>query len=291
MHAHDHDRHSRRFTTSAAVMAVVLPGSFLALTAAPASAAPLPATYSADAHADIVGLGANVLLPLAPGPLVGAKIGHSRSTVASTAGGGTATGSSSNLDGSALFGTVPLTVDTETVTAAPSADPAPRALVPVAGSARRRHRCHHRRRPGAPGPAATPACPRSVACARFHGAYDPRRGLRGRPPGADRLAARRDRVADADRHLPRRRRRRRFQRGLPRHDHRGRHRPARRPGGHRRHQPRRARGPVRRHHRHGGLRRARRPSSSRSEAPRSRSRSTTPRRASRCPRRWSRWST
>lgn len=128
MYPHDHARRSRRFTTSAAVMAVVLPGSLLALTAAPASAAPLPATYSADAHADIIDLDAQVL---GQGSLASAAVGHSRSTVGSTAASGTSTATSSNLDGTALFDNVPLTVDTETVTAPPSADPAPRVLVDV----------------------------------------------------------------------------------------------------------------------------------------------------------------
>ena len=68
MSAHHHRRPSRRFTRGAAVtLAVVLPGSLLALTQSPASAAPLPATYSADAHADIVDLTADVLAPPAPG--------------------------------------------------------------------------------------------------------------------------------------------------------------------------------------------------------------------------------
>ena len=109
-------------------MAVVLPGSFLALTAAPASAAPLPATYSAAAHGDIVALDAQVL---GQGSLANAVIGHSRSTVTSTSATGSSTATSANLDGSALFGAVPLTVDTESVTAPPSADPAPRVLVDV----------------------------------------------------------------------------------------------------------------------------------------------------------------
>lgn len=117
-----------RLTTSTVVLAVALPGSLLALTPAPASAAPLPATYSADAHGDIIDLDAQVL---GQGSLTNAVVGHSRSTVGSSAGGGSSTAGSSNLDGSALLGNLPLTVDTETVTAAPSADPAARALVDV----------------------------------------------------------------------------------------------------------------------------------------------------------------
>ena len=123
-----HHRRSRRFTTSAAVMAVVLPGSFLALTAAPASAAPLPATYSADAHADIVELDAQIL---GQGSLAGAAIGHSRSRVASTAASGTSDAQSSNLDASLLFGALPINPDSETATAPPSADPPARTLLDV----------------------------------------------------------------------------------------------------------------------------------------------------------------
>lgn len=124
-----HCRLINRFTTSTVALAVVLPGSLLALTTSPASAAPLPATYSADAHADLIELDAQLL---GQGSLANAAIGHSRSSVSSAGGGGgSSTASSSNLDGSALFGGLPLTVDTETVTAAPSADPPARVLVPV----------------------------------------------------------------------------------------------------------------------------------------------------------------
>lgn len=127
MHAHDQHRRSRRFTTSAAALAVVLPGSLLAMTAAPASAAPLPAAYSAGAHADIVALNADVLGQ----SLAGAAIGHSRSSVASTAGGGTSSARSSNLDASLLFGALPINPDNESVTAPPSADPAARTLADI----------------------------------------------------------------------------------------------------------------------------------------------------------------
>ena len=126
MNTHDPQRPPGRLTRTAAfALAVALPGSFLALTQSPASAAPLPATYSADAHGDIIDLDAQVL---GQGSLANAAIGHSRSTVGSTAAGGTSTATSSNLDGTALYGNVPLPVDTETVTAPPSADPAPRVL-------------------------------------------------------------------------------------------------------------------------------------------------------------------
>jgi hypothetical protein len=117
-------------------LAVVLPGTFVGLAQSPAAAAPLPATYSADAHADIVGLDAELLPPLA-GSLVDVKVGHSRSSVTSTNAGGTTSASSANLDGAAVFGTVPLPVDTETVTAPPSSDPPARVLadVPLTGLA------------------------------------------------------------------------------------------------------------------------------------------------------------
>jgi hypothetical protein len=129
MNAHDPHRSSGRFTRTAAfALAVALPGSFLALTQSPASAAPLPAAYSADAHGDIIELDAQVL---GQGSLANAAIGHSRSTVSSTAAAGSSTATSSNLDGTALFGNLPLTVDTETVTAPPTADRAPRVLVDV----------------------------------------------------------------------------------------------------------------------------------------------------------------
>lgn len=130
MKTKDQHRPPGRFTTGVAVaLAVALPGSFLALTQSPAAAAPLPATYSADAHADIVDLSADLLSPLAPGSLADAKLGHSRSTVTSTAGGGTSSATSANLDGTALLDNVPLTADTESVTAPPSQDPPARALV------------------------------------------------------------------------------------------------------------------------------------------------------------------
>ncbi len=124
----DHRRRSRRLTTSAVALAVVVPGSFLALTQASASAAPLPATYSGSAHADIIDLDAQLA---GQGSLANAVVGHSRSTVGSTAAGGSSGASSSNLDGSLLLGNVPLAADTETVTAPPSANPPARVLVPI----------------------------------------------------------------------------------------------------------------------------------------------------------------
>jgi hypothetical protein len=132
MHSNAQHRLSNRFTRGAAVaVALALPGSFLAMTQSTASAAPLPAAYSADAHADIVTLRADLLGALPPGPLADAKIGHSQSTVTSTSGGGSATASSANLDGSALFGAVPLSVDTETVTAPDTKNPPARDLATI----------------------------------------------------------------------------------------------------------------------------------------------------------------
>ncbi|WP_322921838.1 Ig-like domain-containing protein [Nocardioides renjunii] len=113
-------------------MAVVLPGSLLGLTAAPASAAPLPAAYSGSAHADIVDLSADLLAPLAPGSVADVEIGHSRSAVTSAASGsGSSTATSSNLDADLLFGNVPIQTDSQTATAPPSSDPAPETLAPV----------------------------------------------------------------------------------------------------------------------------------------------------------------
>lgn len=102
-------------------MAVALPGSLLALTQAPAAAAPLPATYSADAHADIVDLSAEVL---DAGDLAGLVVGHSRSTVTSTSADGSSTAESANLDADLVFGAVPIEPDGTSATAPPSADPA-----------------------------------------------------------------------------------------------------------------------------------------------------------------------
>ncbi|GAA1451858.1 hypothetical protein GCM10009641_86960 [Mycobacterium cookii] len=106
-------------------MALALPGSMLALTQAPAAAAPLPAAYSADAHADIVDLDVDLLAL----DLAGVQVGHSRSTVASTTTDGTSTATSANLGGT-LAGTG-LTLDEETVTAPPSQDPPATTLLGV----------------------------------------------------------------------------------------------------------------------------------------------------------------
>ena len=106
-------------------MAVALPGSYLGLTQGPAAAAPLPAPYAAQAHGDIVDLDVDLLgLDLA-----GVQVGHSRSTVASTAADGTSTASSANLGGS-LLGTG-LVLDEQTATAPPSQDPAAETLLGV----------------------------------------------------------------------------------------------------------------------------------------------------------------
>ena len=94
MHLHDR-RRSRWLSATATAMAVALPGSVLALTQAPASAAPLPAPYSADAHADIVTLDTNLLGQ----ELLGLDVGHSRSTVATDTTSVTSTATSANLGG------------------------------------------------------------------------------------------------------------------------------------------------------------------------------------------------
>ncbi|WP_246856136.1 Ig-like domain-containing protein [Nocardioides xinjiangensis] len=106
-------------------MAVALPASVLALTQAPASAAPLPAPYSATAHGDIVDLDVDLLgLDLA-----GVQVGHSLSTVASTATGGSSTATSANVGGS--LADTGLTLDEQTATAPPSQDPAAETLLAV----------------------------------------------------------------------------------------------------------------------------------------------------------------
>ena len=129
MHSKPQHRLSNRFTKGAAVaVALALPGSFLAMTQTSASAAPLPATYSADAHADIIGLGTQIL---GQGSLVDLKVGHSQSTVNSTGSPIASSATSANVAGNALLNNVPLTVDSQTATAPPTSDPAPRVLVPV----------------------------------------------------------------------------------------------------------------------------------------------------------------
>jgi hypothetical protein len=122
-------RLSNRFTRGAAVaVALALPGSVLAMAQTSSSVGSLPATYSADAHADIIGLGTQVL---GQGSLVDLKVGHSRSTVDSTGSPVATRATSSNLDGSALLDNVPLTVDSQTATAPPTSDPAPRTLAAI----------------------------------------------------------------------------------------------------------------------------------------------------------------
>jgi hypothetical protein len=119
MHARQR-RSGGRFSRAAAVAtALALPGSLLALTQAPAAAAPLPAAYSADAHGDIVDLTGDVLgLDVA-----GLVVGHSRSSVTSTTADGSSTASSANLDASLVLDGVTITADGTSVTAPPSADP------------------------------------------------------------------------------------------------------------------------------------------------------------------------
>ena len=126
MNANDPHRSSGRLSRTVAVsLAVVVPGSFLALTQAPASAAPLPATYSAAAHADIVELDAALLGE----ELAGLAVGHSRSTVTSTSAAGGSTATSANVGGS-LVGT-DVVLDEESASAPPSANPGAQTLLPV----------------------------------------------------------------------------------------------------------------------------------------------------------------
>jgi hypothetical protein len=100
----------------------------LALAQEPAAAAPLPAAYSADAHADIVDLSAQVL---DAGDLAGLVVGHSRSTVASTTSDGTSSAESANLDAGLLFDGLRISPDRVSVTAPPSADPPAEDLLDV----------------------------------------------------------------------------------------------------------------------------------------------------------------
>ncbi|PUA79710.1 hypothetical protein C7S10_18550, partial [Nocardioides currus] len=95
-------------------------------TSAPASAAPLPADYSASAHGDLVGLSATLLgLP----SLANARIGHSLADVDSTRASGDVMADAANLDASLLFGGVNVPVGRQRATAAPKSDPAPDSLL------------------------------------------------------------------------------------------------------------------------------------------------------------------
>lgn len=132
MHPHRH-RPSRRLTrAAAAALAVALPASVLGVTEQNASAAPLPAAFSASAGSDILALSADLLPPLAPGPLATVVIGRSTSSVTGNANGtGGSTATSANVDGTLVFNNVPVPLDTETSSAPPSADPPARTLLPV----------------------------------------------------------------------------------------------------------------------------------------------------------------
>ena len=109
-------------------MAVVLPSATLGLTQSPAAAAPLPATYSAAAHGDIVDLTADVL---GQGSLADLVVAHSRSTVTSTSSSGSSSAESANLDAELVFGGLPISPDGVSVTAPPSADPPEEDLVDI----------------------------------------------------------------------------------------------------------------------------------------------------------------
>jgi hypothetical protein len=126
MHTKNTNRPGSRFSKAAVALAVVVPGSVLGLTQSSATAAPLPATYSAGASADIVTLGVTA----AGTSVANAQIGHSSSTVTSSgASGGSSTSESANL-AAQLGGTIPVPVDSVSLTAPPSAQEA-RTLLPV----------------------------------------------------------------------------------------------------------------------------------------------------------------
>ncbi|RYB91912.1 hypothetical protein EUA93_17465 [Nocardioides oleivorans] len=129
MHTVHTSRFGNRLTKAAVALTVVVPGTVLGLAQSPASAAALPATYSADAHSDILSLGATV----AGQSLATLAVGHSQGTVASSAAGaGGTSASSSNLD--ATLGGTPVPVDSATASVSTNAgvdDPPGRVLVPV----------------------------------------------------------------------------------------------------------------------------------------------------------------
>ena len=105
---------------TAAALSVGLP-------ALPAQAAPLPATYDAEAHGDIVNLRASI----AGSSLAEVNVGHSRATTDSeaTAPDFPSRAESANLD--LVLGGFPAPVDDEVATAPPSVDPPPATLVDV----------------------------------------------------------------------------------------------------------------------------------------------------------------
>ena len=112
-----------RLTTlvaSSVAMAAITP-AFIQL---PANAAPLPASYSGSAHADLVGADVS----LVGASVVGLKVGHALSTV-DTAATPKSVAESANLD--AAVGGFPITVDKQTATAPPKTDPAEDTLLPV----------------------------------------------------------------------------------------------------------------------------------------------------------------
>ncbi|SED02758.1 Ig-like domain (group 3) [Nocardioides exalbidus] len=117
--------HSLRRLLSATTTLALVPVMALALTSTPASAAPLPAAYSANAHGDVVGLDVNLLTL----DLAGVAVGHSRSTATSTATTGGSTATSANLDGN-LAGTG-LALGQQVSTAPPSVNPDPQDLLGV----------------------------------------------------------------------------------------------------------------------------------------------------------------
>ncbi|WP_133241161.1 binary toxin-like calcium binding domain-containing protein [Nocardioides gansuensis] len=122
---------SRRTWAALTTLALVPGLSALVLGVSPASAAKLPAAYSADAHGDLIKLTTNIA---GQGSLADAGVGHSRADVDSTRTANNATASSANLEASLLLGNVPVPVDSEQVAAPPTANPPARALVPLQGT-------------------------------------------------------------------------------------------------------------------------------------------------------------
>jgi hypothetical protein len=114
-------------------IASLVAGSLIAATlstpllSSTANAAPLPATYSGSAHADLIG--ADVTLALQS--VAGLKVGHARSTVDSTTD-PASVAESANLD--AAVGGFPIPIDAQTATAPPTDDPAQDTLVPVSAA-------------------------------------------------------------------------------------------------------------------------------------------------------------
>ena len=123
-------KHFLNFLEPSMRIASLVAGSVIAATlstpllSSTATAAPLPATYAASAHADLVG--ADVSLALQS--VLGLKVGHALSNVDSTAN-PASVAESANID--AAIGGFPIPIDKQTATAPPTNDPAQDTLLPV----------------------------------------------------------------------------------------------------------------------------------------------------------------